>query len=211
MDIILTASAGFENYSFFSLRSDSLNNTEFVRLINNSDSELYSKNIENDIVYHDYRLDSMLDIKNCALPLLVTSYSTTAECNNEPLYNFWNNNYVAMANIDRQSTYDFVINEVENCIHNNTEDEECNCIKNIGLIWCTYFVDNMYSAKNLSNIWKQRYYDSKNKLLDMDDVKKQLESIKTKHFCEYFKCLAPNTRLHNEYKKIIENILMEDN
>lgn len=204
---VLTALTGSKSF----IELDASSEYEYIKLFNDTDAnEDYYKTTENGIIYHNHSIRSMLDIKNCALPNLIVAYDSVTECSNTELDNFCTEFSDKLSNIYPFYTYETIIRNIEGYIANNTENVAHLCMRDIGLLWANYYLNSITRSKEFTDYWKQQYSDAKNNILTLDDVKNQLEYIKSKQFHLYYKNTPIRHDIHDQYKSIIEKILMEE-
>lgn len=195
----------------FNLQDDD-SDYDYFSIINTPDESYGDINRWNEIWidnkdYFCLHISSLYDIAVCGSPLIVPYYDSIVSYNSEVLYNFWLNNSSDLSEINLWSTYNTTINQVSYDLGRKSEKSYSICVRLIALIWCRYFVKDILTAKNLSSVWVDRYKKVKSGEFGFSEVSSYLEEIKTKSFLDFYRSQPINYSLHDEYKKILDQIL----
>jgi len=157
-----------------------------------------------------FRTDSFYSIHMCANALISPLYDKSYEGESQILKDFWNENSYELAEISPYITYSSSITEVTSDIENKRSSKYSICARMIGLMWCRYYSNHIFSARDhLTREWKNRYWLAKAGKVTEREVKSWLDEITTQSFKDFYLNQPVNTQLHDEYKKVLDKVLEE--
>lgn len=188
--------------------------TDFLSIVSCADETLmpHGQQVHVKTLTGDYflaRLDDMYQISGCASPLVAPYYNAVCQYENALLYQFISNNNYVLAEIAPNCTYRIVLNQVERYLEDARESAYKICARLLGLMWGRYYIGDMLSARNLSDLWRRRFFDGKYGIAGKKDVEKWLQELKTRSIRDYFSIQPANYTLHDQYKLVIDQVLKE--
>lgn len=155
------------------------------------------------------RLESLYQIGWCASPYVAPHIDNVLEHSSKVLSDYWTENGSGLADISARITYESSIMQVEWYLDNNYEVAYKNSAKLLGLMWGRYYLGDMLSAKNFSEVWKERFYAAKAGSVSKSNVESWLQELKTRSIQDYFSIQPVNYALHDQYKLVIDQVLKE--
>lgn len=155
-----------------------------------------------------HNLLSMNNINYCASPLIVPSYDAIVSYNSPLLNKFWLNNSIKLSEMNLNVTYQIAIEQANYYIDNEYTAGYGLSIRLIGLMWCRYFTDNIFQARdNFADIWVERYNLAKSGDISTSELKNFLSEIQTPSIARFYEYQNANYELHDQYKLLIDSII----
>lgn len=211
-DFVLISKVGSK---LFSLDTDSSDSDYIALTCGDSNYNFHETiQIKQSNGFDDYfisPLDSFNSIIVCASPFVAPSYDAIIGGSSDRLKNFIRKNSNALADIYPLVTYNDALNMAEfHLALNDVKRSYKIAVRLLGMMWCRYYTGDLLSARQLTPEWRDRYFAAKRGELDASDIMAWYNKLNTPSIQRYFSNEPKNTALHDQYKKIIDQVIKEE-
>ena len=210
INFLVTSPCGSKLFGLDNDKSD----YDYLSIITTNNTNYYDLdryivlNPDDNIDIFCHNLLSMYNIKYCASPLIIPSYDSIAYYNSSILNEFWLKHNVGLSEIYLNSTYHLTIEQVNHYIDLEYITGYSVAVRLIGLMWCRYFTDNIFQARdNFADIWVDRYNLAKSGDVSTSELKNFLGEIQTPSIARFYESKIANYELHDQYKVVIDKII----
>lgn len=157
--------------------------------------------------YFLVRLDTFYEIAACASPMVAPSYDAVVASEAPLLREFWKRYPAQLADIYPYATYQIALEQVENHLDAGRERCYAACARLLGLICGRYETGDMLAARQLPQVWRERYFAAKAGDVTGADVAAWLQSCKTASYRDYYETQWANRALYDQYRHIIDKTI----
>lgn len=151
--------------------------------------------------------DGPINILSFAHPLLVTLYDQNILVSNDELKKFIKENAEGLSNISPYRTYRSSLNIIKKAIESSDKKSFLMAIRISSMIWSRYYLDNFLEARQLPDIWAERYQAALDGKIDAEILKEYLKEIENKVYEYYFRAFDDNNELCEQLETLIKSVL----
>lgn len=195
----------------FGLEEDA-SDYDYMALAVNAEQELISDQFKQiqleDGDYFCMNLRDMLTIENCASALVAPDYDSVLGGSSQTLKDFWAGHAAALADICPLATYNSALAQTEIYLERFQQPRALKvAVRLLGLLWCRYYTGDLLPARQLTPVWRERYFAAKRGEIGAAEIKTWYDQLCAPSIRRYFEAQPTNLALHEQYKAIINTVL----
>ncbi len=161
--------------------------------------------------YYCLHLSDMLDLATCASPLVAPYYDSVTGGSSEILKTFWVTHAAALADIYPLATYHTALEQSEAYLLRPERPRAMRiAIRLLGMMWCRYYTGDLLSARQLTQVWRERYFAARRAEMTAADIQPWFEQLQAPSIRRYFEMQPVNRALYEQHKQVINTVLAKE-